>query len=135
MINVKFEENDIVSHDELCKSIGVGCMGGMRFSKKNNVLVLFMKDGSKYENAWDGNILRYMGCGKGNQSIDKMGNKRLAESTNNDTTVLLFEWVDNSSCRFVGTMVLAGAPYYETKYNNLGEEERKIIFPLKRFYR
>lgn len=132
MYSIGYKENSIVTHDELCKKTGVGCMGGMRFSKENNVLVLFMKENSKFDNSWNGDVLNYMGCGKGNQSVEKMGNARLAKATENDTAVYLFEWVDATSCRFVGRMVLSDKPYYENRKNKYGEVEKKVFFPLKK---
>ena len=131
MFNIGYNENVIVSHDELCKKIGVGCMGGVRFSKENNVLALFMKTNSQYDNSWDGEILKYMGSGKGDQSVKRMGNARLANSTENDTAVYLFEWADAVNLRFIGRMVLAGEPYYENRKNKYGENEKKVFFPLK----
>ena len=131
MFEIGYEKNAIVTHDELCKKIGCGCMGGIRCSKRNNVLVLFINQNSKYNNIWVGDTLKYMGSGKGNQSIERGGNKQLAQSNEKDVCVLLFEWVDSINCKYIGPMVLVDEPYYENIKNKYGEKERKVFFNLR----
>ena len=116
---------------ELCKKVGCGCMGGIRFSKNNNALVLFIKDNSPYDNKWEGEVLHFMGSGKGDQSADTRTNQRLAMSQENDTAVCLFERIGMENCRYMGRMVLAGKPYYEYREGKDGKE-RKVFFLLKR---
>ncbi|QUA52188.1 hypothetical protein [Aristaeella lactis] len=131
MFSIGYKKNEIVFHDDLCKKTSCGCMGGIRYSKKNNILVLFVKKNSQYENVWEGDLLKYMGSGKGNQSIYKQGNIKLAEATKNNTDIFLFEWLDMYQCRYIGRMILDNEPYYEMHQNKYGEMERKVIFPLK----
>ena len=75
---------------------------------------------------------RFMGSGKGNQSIESKGNIRIAESSQNDTALCLLEWIDAVHLKYVGRMVLADKPCYETRTNKYGEKEKKVIFKLKR---
>lgn len=131
MFDIGFKNDQIVTHDELCKRAGCGCMGGIRYSSKNNVVILFMKANSQYDNSWEGDTLLYMGAGKGNQSVNSKSNIRIAEAKKNDTAICLFEWVDSINCKYVGRMILAKQPYYETRRNKYGEKEQKVIFPLK----
>ena len=132
MFDIGFKAGEIVKHDDICKRAGCGCMGGIRFSKQNNVVLLFTKNNSKYDNTWEGDTLLFMGSGKGDQSIESKGNVRIAESKENDTALCLFEWIDAINLKYVGRMVLIEKPYYETKKNKYGEKEKKVIFKLKK---
>ncbi len=132
MFDIGFADNEIVSHIDICHKTHCGCMGGIRYSSKNNLLLLFITEKSKCENKSDGDILKYMGSGKGNQSLDRMVNKRLANSIQNNTEIYLFKWVDSERCKFIGKMCLAGDPYYEMWETEDGDKERKVIFPLKK---
>ncbi len=131
MFDLGYRKNEIITHDELCKKAGCGCMGGIRYSKRNNVLLLFIKKSSKYDNSWNKGILRYMGSGKGNQSAYSMGNARLTKSMEENTAVFLIEWVDETSCKYLGRVILIGEPEYETRVNDVGDIERKVFFHLK----
>lgn len=131
MFELGYKKNEIVLHDELCKKVGCGCMGGIRYSKKNNALLLFMKKNSQYENKWNGDVLQYMGCGKGNQSADAMANARLTKANENNTAIFLIEWVDDMRCKYLGKMHLIDEPEYKTRINSVGEKERKVFFYLK----
>ncbi len=132
MFEIGYKINDLVEHDELCKRIGCGCMGGVRYSKKNNVVLLFMKKTGKYENSWNGDVLEFMGSGLGDQTANSKSNRRITESKEKGTDLFLFEWVDSSKLRFLGRMILDGAPKTVKKKNNQGEDERKVIFRLKK---
>ena len=132
MFDIGYKAGEIVKHDDVCKRAGCGCMGGIRFSKKNNVVLLFTKQNSNYDNSWKGDIFRFMGSGKSDQSIESKGNIRIAESSKNDTALCLFEWLDAVNLKYVGRMILTEAPYYETRKNKYGEKEKKVLFNLKK---
>ncbi len=128
MFDIGYKESEIVSHGELCKRAHCGCMGGIRYSKANNVLVLFMKNNGQYDNSWDGDILHYMGSGKGNQSVEKLVHQRMIHAAEKDTAICLFEWVDNEKCKYVGRMVLTENARIEKRKNVCGDDEDKVIF-------
>ena len=132
MFDIGFNPGDIVKHDEICKKAKCGCMGGIRYSVEKNVVLLFIKPNSNYENTWSGDTFRFMGSGKGNQSATSSTNKRITDSSLNGTALCLFEWVDSIHLKYIGRMVLAGEPYYELRKSVVGDDERKVIFPLKK---
>ena len=132
MFDLGFKEDDIVKHDVIIDKAKCGCMGGIRYSKQNNIIILFMKSKSRYDNSWEGDTLKYMGAGKGNQFIERNGNIRIAESKKKDTDIFLFEWIDGVNCKYIGKMVLTGTPYYEKRKNEYGDIEQKLFFKLKK---
>lgn len=70
MFDIGYIQDEIVLHEEPCKRAKYGCMGCIRYSKDNIVLLFFIKKDSAYCNIWNGDILEFMGSGKGNQSIE-----------------------------------------------------------------
>lgn len=132
MFEIGYKQDEIVLHENLCKRAKCGCMGGIRYSKDNNVLLLFMKKDSDYCNVWNGEVLEFMGSGKGNQSIELGLNRRLADSEKKDTAVCLFEWVDSMSLKFVGRMILSQEPIIKKFNNKYGNAEDKVVFYLER---
>lgn len=69
-----FKIGQIIKNQELTKKFEVGNSGGMRYSKKNNILVIIC-DHTKnlYDDKWKGDILHYTGMGKkGDQDLDIM---------------------------------------------------------------
>ena len=132
MFEIGYKQDEIVLHEELCKRAKCGCMGGIRYSKDNNVLLLFMKKDSAYSNVWNGDVLEFMGSGKGNQSVESGWNRRLADSEKEETAVCLFEWVDSMRLKFVGRMILSQKPIIKKFINKYGNAEDKVVFYLKR---
>ena len=49
MFDIGYKAGEDVKHDDVCKRAGCGCMGGIRFSIKNNVVLLFTKQNSNYD--------------------------------------------------------------------------------------
>lgn len=131
MFQLGYIENEIVAHDDLCKRAKCGCMGGIRYSKENNVLLLFMKQDSSYNNIWDGNILEFMGSGKGNQSVESGCNRRLTYSEKNNTAIYLFEWINSINLKYIGRMNLCKKPEKKIFTNKFGNGEEKVIFYLR----
>ena len=132
MFDIGYKVNEVVPHLDLCRKAHCGCMGGIRYSKDNNVLVLLMKSNGQYDNYWDGDILHYMGSGKGNQSIDRMVHQRIIHAAEKDTAICLFEWIDNENCKYIGRMVLAEKARIEKRKSVCGDDEDKVIFLLKK---
>lgn len=130
--DIGYEKGQIVAHDELCKRVHCGCMGGIRYSKDNNLLLVFLSENSKdYYNYWENGILYYMGMGAGNQSIDFSGNRRLADSLEKNTSVYLIERDSEQNYKFCGEVMLASKPFYKEITNQKGVNVRAVYFPLK----
>ena len=89
----KFKIGQVVTHSDIIAEFKCGNMGGMRRSKATNSLVI-ISDHTKglYEDKWFGDVLHYTGMGKnGDQDLNFMQNKTLAESDRNGVEVHLFE--------------------------------------------
>ena len=132
MFEIGYNVNDIVEHNDLCKRVKCGCMGGIRYSKENNALILFIKKNGLYKNVWHGDVLEFMGSGRGDQSIDKKTNRRLTYSRENETAVFLFEWMCDGDLKYLGRMVLDDKPRTESAQNKYGETETRIIYRLRK---
>lgn len=85
------KKGQIVSNDKLMQFFGVGNMGGIRYSRKNNILILCSTASEDYHDVIDdaSGLITYTGEGReGNQEISK-GNSRIVNSTN--TQMLFFK--------------------------------------------
>lgn len=84
----------------------------MRRSKATNSLVI-ISDHTKglYEDKWFGDVLHYTGMGKngGDQDLNFMQNKTLAESDRNGVEVHLFEVLVPTEYIYRGLVSLAGS--------------------------
>ena len=128
------EPGDKLSNDELCAIFLCGPQGGMRRSKRTNTLVLICNHvDSIYDDRWVDGVLHYTGMGqKGEQSLDFMQNKTLAESQRNGVAVHLFE-VFTPKPRvytYVGEVRLAAEPYQETQPDEDRNDRKVWVFPI-----
>ena len=86
-VEIKSEEihkGQVLSNNDLMKKFGVGNMGGIRHSKKNNLLVLCSSLSNDYDDSFDPDLglIVYSGEGKtGDQEISK-GNAKILDSKN-----------------------------------------------------
>lgn len=121
-----------LSNDELCQVFGCGNSGGMRRSKKTNSLVI-VSDHTKalYEDRWLEGVMHYTGMGQiGDQSLDFMQNKTLAQSGTNGVAVHLFEVHKPHVYTYVGEVALAQQPYQETQSDAEGSNRKVWVFPV-----
>jgi hypothetical protein len=87
-VETKSEEihkGQVLSNDDLTEKFGVGNMGGIRYSKKNNLLVLCSSLSHDYDDSFDSHsgLIVYSGEGRiGDQEISK-GNAKILDSKNN----------------------------------------------------
>lgn len=85
------KKGQILSNDELIQFFGVGNMGGIRYSRKNNILILCSTTSDDYHDVIDdaSGLITYTGEGReGNQEVSK-GNSKILNSTN--TQMLFFK--------------------------------------------
>ena len=122
-------------NDDISRIFLVSTQGGMRKSNRANSLVLFAmhNTGNPYEDRWGiDEIMHYTGMGlSGDQSIDYLQNKTLAQSRENGVAVHLFESFEANDYIYRGNVALAGEPYYELQDDEDGRERRVVKFPLK----
>lgn len=135
MCNVNLKIGDFLSNSELSKKFTVSIMGGMRFSTKNNILVLITKiHDNPYPDRWEGNKLYYTGMGrKGDQSIDFQSNKKLNSIYYTEkitTKLVLFINTDQNKYLYCGEVKTIGRPYFKYQYFTKNEKRKIIIFPL-----
>lgn len=123
-----------ITNSELIEIFKCGNMGGMRRSHQTNTLVI-VSDHTKdlYDDKWYENVLHYTGMGKiGDQHINFMQNRTLAESISNNIDIHLFEVFKSGEYTYMGQVWLIAEPYQEVQK---GEDElpRNVwMFPLKR---
>ena len=112
----------------------VSGQGGMRKSNRANCLVLISKhdSGNPYDDKWNDDHFEYTGMGmNGDQSVDYMQNKTLAESNNNGVTIYLFESFATNDYIYRGIVKLDGEPYYEIQKDEFGKQRKVVKFSLK----
>ena len=122
----------ILSNNDLMAIFKCANMGGMRYSKRTNSLIIIC-DHTKnlYNDIWKGNILHYTGMGKiGNQELLR-GNKILAESNSNGIEVYLFEVFTPRNYSYCGRVQLSDLPYQEIQNDEQGTQRKVWMFPIK----
>lgn len=125
---------ETISNDQLRAIFGCSPQGGMRFSKKTKTLVLVSDHvKSTYEDRWDSETLHYTGMGQvGDQSIDFMQNRTLANSPHNNIDIFLFEVFKKNAYQFYGRVQLSAEPYFSRQLDRNDNDRKVIIFPLQR---
>lgn len=122
-------------NSDIARIFLVSSQGGMRRSRKANSLVLTSNHNSDnpYDDTWDNQgIMHYTGMGKtGDQSIDYMQNKTLAESQTNGVDVHLFESYQTNDYIYRGRVTLADEPYYEQQKDEDGKPRQVVKFMLR----
>ena len=123
-----------ITNSELIEIFKCGNVGGMRRSHQTNTLVI-LSDHNKdlYDDKWYENVLHYTGMGKiGDQHINFMQNRTLAESTSNNVEVHLFELFKSGEYTYMGLVWLVEEPYQEVQKSADGLLRNVGMFPLRR---
>lgn len=124
---------EVINNDRLCTIFQCSTQGGMRRSNSTNTLVLVSNHvKSIYDDRWIGNVFHYTGMGtEGDQSLDFMQNKTLAQSDSNGVSVHLFEVDREQEYRYQGSVALSGKPYSESQPDVSGNDRLVWVFPLR----
>ncbi len=126
-----FKPGDLVSSAEICDAFQCSPQGGMRRSHKTNTLLITSDPSKLYSDRWEGSILHYTGMGTtGEQSLDYMQNRTLAESEENGVAVFLCEQLEKGRYLYQGRVALAGDPYQEVQLDAEQQERNVWMFPL-----
>ena len=130
--NPALKPGDIVTNQELTNIFKCSPQGGMRRSLKTNTLVIVSdKTTSFYDDVWKGDVLHYTGMGqKGDQSIDFMQNKTLANSGTNGVEVHLFEVFTRKKYVYQGRVKLVEEPYRAPQNDFEGVTRQVWLFPV-----
>ena len=85
------QKDQNITNDELVERFGVGNMGGIRHSKKNNVLILCSTFSNQYEDDVDedAHLIKFTGEGQSGDQTLSRGNHKIANSEN--TPILFFK--------------------------------------------
>jgi 5-methylcytosine-specific restriction enzyme A len=124
---------DVLTNTEISQQFAVGNMSGMRRSLTRNLLVL-ISDPFKglYQDRWEGDILHYTGMGlTGDQSLTFAQNRTLAESPKTGIAVHLLEAHEEQRYNYAGEVELIGEPYQEDQLDELGENRKVWMFPVR----
>ncbi len=127
-------KNKSYTNDDLQRIFLVSGQGGMRKSNRANCLVLISKHNSSnpYDDKWNGDHFEYTGMGmNGDQSVDYMQNRTVAESNTNGVTLYLFESFESNDYIYRGIVKLDGEPYYEIQEDEAGRKRKVVKFSLK----
>ena len=128
--NDTIKKDQILTNDEIMSTFNVGNMGGIRYTKYNNVIVLLSTYSDDYDDSIDlsSGFITYTGEGKGDQEI-KNGNEKIFNSQN--TPMIFFKEVyQEPGVRTRGVLdnkyKFIGVVKYH-KYNWATEKDRKVI--------
>ena len=130
----ELEKGHEYQNADLMRIFCVSGQGGIRKSIKANCLVIVAKhdDSNPYDDKWVDGKLEYTGMGlDGDQSIDYMYNKDLAESNTNGLDLYLFESFESNSYFYCGKVKLDGEPYFETQKDKFGKDRKVVKFSLR----
>jgi 5-methylcytosine-specific restriction protein A len=121
-----------LNNDQLTQIFRCSTQGGMRRSKATNTLVIVANHvKSIYSDRWDEGVFHYTGMGwAGDQSLDFMQNRTLAQSPHNGVAVHLFEVYRAKTYTYVGEVVLFGEPYQEDQDDAENKPRKVWVFPV-----
>ncbi len=87
---------------------------------------------SIYDDRWLGDTFHYTGMGmSGDQSLEFMQNKTLANSPSNGVAIHLFEVFEEKIYTYMGPVELSAEPYAEIQSDEQGDSRQVWMFPLK----
>lgn len=133
MFDPKLKPGDDLSNEQLRILFKCSTQGGMRRSTITNTLVIVSNHiKSIYDDRWIGDIFHYTGMGMiGDQSLEFLQNKTLADSDNNEVDVFLFEVFQEKKYTYMGPVKLFGSPFTEIQPDEKGNDRQVWMFPLK----
>jgi hypothetical protein len=124
---------EIVSNRTICDEFGVGIMGGIRFCKKRNTIVLVSNStDTTFANEWNDDVLHFVGRGAVGPQKFTAQNKTLANSTRSGAQIHLFEVFKKGEYVYAGQVELAGDPYRSEQVDARAENRFVWKFPLRR---
>jgi hypothetical protein len=130
---VMIEIGSIVANRTLCGLFGVASMGGIRVSKKGNLIVLVSNNTDPtYSNEWKDDVLHFIGMGSaGPQKLDRQ-NRTLANAKRAGMTLHLFEVFEKGRYVYVGEVEPAGEAYRSDQPDRRAEDRFVWVFPLRK---
>lgn len=134
---MEFIPRRIYSNADICNIFKCAPQGGMRRSLQTNTLVLISNqtlsnEDNPYHDSWKDSVFHFTGMGlSGDQSLEFMQNRTLAESNTNGVSVHLFEVYQPKQYTYRGRVTLASEPIKSRQKDSEGMERIVWIFPLK----
>jgi hypothetical protein len=124
---------DVVTNRTICDEFGVGVMGGIRFSKKRNTIVLVSNNtDTTFANEWNDGVLHFVGRGAIGPQKFTAQNKTLANAPRSGTQIHLFEVFKKGEYVYTGLVELADEPYRSEQVDARSESRFVWKFPLRR---
>ena len=127
---------ETINNDRIVEDFKCNRQSGVRRSLATNTLVLVSKHVVSKRKIYDDRmvdgIYHYTGMGvDGNQRLDFMQNKTIAESNTNGIDMHFFEVFKAGEYIYMGRVKLAGQPY-QARQKDENDNERDVwVFPLK----
>lgn len=136
IFNPNIKIGQVIDNKQLMDEFLCSGQGGMRRSKRTNTLVLISKHVASKRKIYDDKqidgIYYYTGMGMaGDQSLDYMQNKTLAESNKNNVQLHFFEVFKDNEYTYTGRVELSDKPYEDNQIDSEGNMRKVWIFPLK----
>lgn len=128
------EKDAILNNKEITEIFHCQYEGGVRKSKKMNLLVLINDPKyGLYQNRWKDDILYFTAIGrKGNQSLEQpWQNRDLAHYKENKMKLYLFEKQKPSKYAYKGEVQVVDEPFQEKQEDEEGKERKVYVFKLK----
>lgn len=129
----KLQPGAELNNSELTTLFKCSPQGGMRRARETNTLVIVANHvKSVYSDRWEDGVFHYTGMGwTGDQSLDFMQNKTLAECGSNGVAVHLFEVHKARVYNYVGEVELAAQPYQEQQEDGEANVRKVWVFPVR----
>ena len=122
-----------LTNDDIRKLFRCSGVGSMRRAHQTNSLVLISGEAAgPYHDRWAGGEFHFTGRGlKGDQDLDEVQNRTLAQSTTNGVAVFHFDNPNGDRYVFTGRVRLTREPYTERQPDEDGVERQVWMFPLE----
>lgn len=122
-----------LTNDEIRQLFKCSGVGSMRRAHQTNTLVLVSGESAgPYRDRWEGAEFHFTGRGlKGDQDLDEVQNRTLAQSNTNGVAVFHFDNPQGDRYVFTGRMRLCREPYTERQPDEEGVDRQVWVFPLE----
>jgi hypothetical protein len=140
-----FSINENYSEREIIKALGIGARGGIRLSRKNNIVVLFFKphtgrmtlDGGRnvYNDKFDesSGLCYYTGTGQiGDQTFDNPRNRWLRDAKEDGREIHLFvQQQEGGLHKYIGKFEVQDYDSHKKQIDSTGRQRNVILFRLR----
>ena len=140
-----FSINENYPEREIVKALAIGARGGIRLSKKNNIIVLFFKAHSNrtslnegrnvYNDEYDksSGLCHYTGTGQfGDQTFDNPHNRWLRDAKEDGREIHLFrQYQEGGLHEYLGKFEVQDYDFHKKQNDAAGRQRKVILFTLR----